>query len=77
MKDSKKIGLRIASLTLCLAIACGGSIAVVRASGENTESGSTSASSESSAASAAATAASGDGSAYKEETVYVLDTDAT
>ena len=46
MKDSKKIGLRIASLTLCLAIACGGSIAVVRASGENTESGSTSASSE-------------------------------
>ncbi len=72
MKDSKKIGLRIASLTLCLAIACGGSIAVVRASGENTESGSTSASSESSAASAAVTAASGDGSAYKEETVYVL-----
>ena len=72
MKDSKKIGLRIASLSLCLAIACGGSIAVVRASGENTESGSTSASSESSAASAAVTAASGDGSAYKEETVYVL-----
>ena len=72
MKDSKKIGLRIASLTLCLAIACGGSIAVVRASGENTGSGSSASSESTHTVSTETSAVSGDGSAYKEETVYVL-----
>ena len=37
MKESKKLGLRIVSLAVCLTIACGGSIAAVRASGSTEE----------------------------------------
>lgn len=70
MKESKKTGLRIVSLAVCLFVACGGSIAVVRASG-STEEESGSAGSSSAAPSSAAPAAA-TGSAYKDETVYVL-----
>lgn len=76
MKESKKTGLRIASLLLCLTLACGGSIAVVCASGDK-ESDSSTATSDSSqtasSSSAVVTASSNaDSAPYKEETVYVL-----
>ena len=76
MKESKKTGLRIASLLLCLTLACGGSIAVVCASGdkESDSSTATSASSQTASSSSAVVTASSDADSapYKEETVYVL-----
>lgn len=76
MKESKKTGLRIASLLLCLTLACGGSIAVVCASGdkESDSSTATSASSQTASSSSTAVTASSDADSapYKEETVYVL-----
>ncbi len=68
MKESKKLGLRIVSLAVCLTIACGGSIAAVRVSGSAEEDTGSAASSSSS--STAQTAAAG--GSYKDETVYVL-----
>ena len=76
MKESKKTGLRIASLLLCLTLACGGSIAVVCASGdkESDSSTATSASSQTASSSSAVvtTSSDADSAPYKEETVYVL-----
>lgn len=76
MKESKKTGLRIASLLLCLTLACGGSIAVVCASGDKESDSSTATSASSQTASSSSTvvtaSSNADSAPYKEETVYVL-----